>query len=835
MKRHSGLIRSMILFMVLSLVGTSEAISQLVAHFPMELKDGKITELQSGNSFTVNSKFSPENIPGAEGNALRLDGYSTYVTAGINTAELNSGALTFSLWCAMETYPMMNNDGAVNTSTFLAGNMNEDKKSGFAFLLSSQGDYSFECYVGGWKVSCKANEKLEKYLWNHLAAVVDMSAKEVYLYRNAELVGSISIRVDGAIVMGDEAFMIGKSFNDVKTGPFLLNTVNGLVDDIRIYNTVLAVDELGYKTPEHIADLSIPSERFEDDILRPVFHGMPAANWTNEPHGLTFYDGKYHLFFQKNANGPYWGRLHWGHITSENLYDWKEEKIALAPSIDYDWKGCWSGCVFTDATLTGGKPHLFYTAVDNAKATIAEAFPADEQLIGWTKDSRNPIIPGRPSGLSDDFRDPYVFTSNGEYYLIVGTSKDGVGAATLHRYNKTSKTWSNDGSIFFKGRNASIAGTFWEMPVIVPMNDGKWLFMATPLGGRQGVEVLYWVGTIADDGTFSPLPAYQNEPKEMELSGMSKDGYGLLSPSLYQVESGKQIAIGIVPDKLGSNDNYNLGWAHTFSLPRELTLDENNQLAQKPYSGLSALRTATNYSATDLSLNGTKDLSPVSGRCLDVQARFTVGSASKIGFRLFKTNNQAVEVYYDPKLNKMVVDTRSVDRLKNDEGSFNGLYESTLPAKVANGSTFDLHVYVDHSIMDIFINEKWAFSVRLFPTSSVATSAEVFSEGGETLFSKLNAWILDPKDGGGGTGVTETEKQENTIRLTSVGGFLKYENLPEDAVLIFYDFSGQLLLQTHVKDSFGMMQPPVSGSCIVSVIAPGISYNQKIAFYNSER
>lgn len=144
------------------------------------------------------------------------------------------------------------------------------------------------------------------------------------------------------------------------------------------------------------------------------------------------------------------------------------------------------------------------------------------------------------------------------------------------------------------------------MPVIVPMNDGKWLFMATPLGGRQGVEVLYWVGTIADDGTFSPLPAYQNEPKEMELSGMSKDGYGLLSPSLYQVESGKQIAIGIVPDKLGSNDNYNLGWAHTFSLPRELTLDENNQLAQKPYSGLSALRTATNYSATDLSLNGTK-------------------------------------------------------------------------------------------------------------------------------------------------------------------------------------------------------------------------------------
>lgn len=821
--------KASLLLAVLSLAALPPGFAQLVAHFPMDVESGKITEVQSGKSFAVNSNFPAENLPGAEGNALRLDGYSTYVAAGINASALNRQALSVSLWCAMETYPMMANDAAVNTSTTLAGNLDEAKKSGFAFLLSSQGDYSFDFYVNGWRVSCKAVGKLEKYVWNHLSAVVDMATRQARIYRDGEPVGSVEIKLDGDLSPGEETFVIGKSFNDAKTGPFLLNTVNGLIDDIRVYDTALPPSRLGFKTPEHVADLSIPRSRFEGDPLRPVFHGMPAANWANEPHGLTFYDGKYHLFFQKNANGPYWGRLHWGHLTSTDLCHWEEEEIALAPSENYDWKGCWSGCLFSDPVLTGGKPHLFYTAVDNSKATIAEASPVDGQLVGWTKDPRNPIVPGRPAGLSDDFRDPYIFTSNGAYYMIVGTSKDNVGAATLHRYNPQAKTWSNDGSIFFKGRNASIAGTYWEMPVIVPMEDGKWLFMATPLGARQGVEVLYWVGTIATDGTFNPLPAYQNEPKEMELSGMGKDGYGLLSPSLHRMEAGKYVAIGIVPDKLRAEDNYSLGWAHTFSLPRELTLDGNNRLVQKPYEGLSALRTRIAYSAADFTLDGAKNLAPVSGRCVEAKAAFKVNAADKVGFRFFKDGNRAVEVYYNPSLNKIVVDARTADRLKNDQGSFNGLYESTLPERPAEGSTLDLHVYVDHSILDIFVNRKWACSVRLFPTGDAATGVEAFSDGGATSFDRLDAWTLDPKNGGGGSGLHEAST--GNIRLYAAGGLLHYGNLPADAILSFYDFSGRILARSRIPGTDGTMQPPVRGSCIVHVKASGVDHSEKVTFH----
>lgn len=120
------------------------------------------------------------------------------------------------------------------------------------------------------------------------------------------------------------------------------------LDDTTIYNKAFTAEEAAMPEPENAADLSIPASRYAADVLRPTFHGMPATAWTNECHGMAYSGGRYHLFFQKNANGSYMARLHWGHIWSENLYKWHEDRIAIAPSETYDIKGCWSGAVFTD-------------------------------------------------------------------------------------------------------------------------------------------------------------------------------------------------------------------------------------------------------------------------------------------------------------------------------------------------------------------------------------------------------------------------------------------------------------------------------------------------------
>lgn len=719
----------------------------IAAQFDMTLSDNTVTESVSNQKFTVNSALPLFNTNGARGKALRFDGYSNYVKAAINTSALGTGGMTFSIWVAPETYPMMNVAEAEATPSYstIAGNLDEAGKTGFALQLSSQGGLRF-CYCpGGWSLTVESSEKLPCGKWNHIAAVADYTGKKTYLYLNGKLVGEGNNRY-GAIAFKDGAsgFYIGKGAEELKSGVFNINTFCGLIDDITIYNKVLSSNDIAaVQKAESNVDFSYPLSRYNANILRPRFHGMPSGGWTNECHGMAYSDGRYHVFFQKNANGPYMARLHWGHISSENLYLWREEPIALRPSESYDIKGCWSGCVFTDGQLTGGKPGIIYTAVDNAKAVIAQALPADNTLATWEKAAGNPIINGRPSGLSDDFRDPYFFSANGEKYIIVGTSKDNVGACTLHKYSNGN--WSNDGKIFFKGTNALEHGTFWEMPNMTDMGNGKWLFTCTPLNTGNGVETLYWVGTVGSDGTFTPDNGMT--PGKLELDGMSKDGYGLLSPTIMK-DGDKTLLLGIVPDKLPSSRNYEMGWAHCYSLPREISLAADGTLIQKPYGGLTGMRSAGGFSIIDATIEGAKTLSPVSGSMVELCGTFEIGTAD-FGFNFYKSGNNYGRIYFSPAKGAVIVDLQNLNRIANDNGTFKGLYESVLPERLGTGDKIKMHVFIDHSIMDVFINDKWAFSVRLFPVDTASTGVEAFADGSVKAIS-LQAWNLNENNTGTG-------------------------------------------------------------------------------------
>lgn len=822
-KNYFSLFAAITIFLFAGSIKSSAANDpSLVAYFPMELTGNAISEVISGKSFIVQNNFNrPENIPGAEGNALRLDGYSTYSTTQFNVQNLTTTGLTVSLWCAMETYPVISPDNYSTTATYIAGNMRDDLKTGFAFTLNNAGRYAFEVYINGVKTTCyDAYSNLPKYEWANLTATVNTTTQQVKLFRNGELVARVSF-AGTSINTGSNSFIIGKSFADDKVGIFRTNVINGLVDDIRIFSRTFADTEIIDQTPQNTADLSIPKSRHASDIQRPEFHGQPATNWTNEPHGLVFYNNKFHVFFQKNANGPYMARLHWGHISSPDMLNWTEEKIAIGPSETYDSKGCWSGCVFTDDVFTAGLPTIFYTGVDYAKASIDKATPTDNGLISWIKDSSNPQVPNKPTGLSDDFRDPCVFTSNGNLYMIVGTSKNGLGATTLHKYNSTLKTWSNDGKIFYQSSSTNY-GTFWEMPVITPMADGKWLFAATPLGGIQGVETLYWVGTINADGTFN---SYSATPKEVELGTMGKDGYGLLSPSILN-KDGKTIAIGIVPDKLPSANNLQLGWAHLYSLPREWSLDASNNLIQQPYSGTQAMRVASSsINITDQDVSGTMSLAPVAGKAVEIDGNFVVSTATSFGFHVRKNGTNYISIHYTPATNTFTVDAQNVTRLSNDVGEYNGLYESTLPVKPALGDTMRIHVFIDHSIMDIFVNNKYAFSIRVFPTDTNAEDVEAFSTGGSTHAVSIQAWKLNSLQG-----YTEvvSHRSDFDIKMYSKNGDLFYENVPVNSKIVILNLSGQIVLTSNCNSSSGSIALKPNTVYIAQISGNDYSTTRKI-------
>lgn len=742
-----------------------------IMHIPLEISGSDSTlEAVSGTPLDINGHFAAEAIAGAAGNALRFDGYTTFVDGAlVPVGEEKAGAMTVSLWVAPETYPIVRHDSPADDKIALATTIDRDGRTGWEFGLGYTGKYSFTCFSGGWEVMVEADDLLPCYEWSHLVAVVDGASKKATLYRNGAEVGRTKCM--NTVDSRASRIYIGKGKESTYSGPFLINTFNGLIDDIEVFDTALEPTEFASVKPENDADLSIPASRFADDTLRPRFHGMPAAAWTNECHGMYHSDGRYHLFFQKNANGPYMSRLHWGHISSENLYDWREEKIAIAPGADFDIKGCWSGCVFSDPEVTGGKPAAVYTGVDYAKAMMVLATAKDDALIEWEKPSA-PIIHGRPDGLSDDFRDPYFFRDGDKAYIIVGSSKNNIGTTTLHEYNPSTHTWSNDGRTFFSGETQGQDGRFWEMPNVTKMDGDKWLFTVTPLETLTGVHTMYRTGTIADNGTFIPD---SGAPKNVELT--SKDGFGLLSPTVYQ-HDGKTIALGIVPDKLSGQDNYNLGWAHCYSLPREWSLAEDGSLIQRPFEGLKGMRSGTAVSLGSRTLDGAVSLNPVSGRAAEIDAMFTVGS-TPFGFRFFKGAEGEATLEYNPSTGEMTVDFTKLTRLQNDGYSYNGVYRFSLPERPKAGEKLHIDLFIDHSIIDLFVGDRWATSIRVFPTDSDADGIEVFSDG-QTQLDFLDAWTLK----GGGSGIGEVTSDsvypDGTIDVFHLSGYKVKERVEPD-------------------------------------------------------
>lgn len=725
----------------------------IVAHFPLEPDDsGMITETVSGDRFEVLGTFGAESQPGVRGRSLFLDGYSSYVGARLRKLPV-SRKMTVNLWVAVQSYPVIKVDSPdPGGQTCIVNCLDDESRSGFGYFLGFDGQYSFQVYVGGEKAIVNVVAPLPRYRWNSLTAVVDADRRRLSLYNNGQLVAEGDCP-SGDISVGDAPLHMGQDSWEVWFGSgvdaFRTTAFGGLLDELTIYDEALGADAMKSWHAESAPVLTVPRQRYEDDRWHPRFHGCPSGGWTNEPHGLIYADGRYHIFFQKNAAGPYMARLHWGHLTSANLYDWQEERIAIAPGEPFtdtsgrfglDMKGCWSGCVFTDPAFNGGKPTILYTGVDYARARIFEAVPAagDNSLLVWNKNT-TPLIDGCPDGFSDDFRDPYFYRNGNDAYIMVGCQKDGTGAVTRHRYAEGS--WSrNHGEYSYHAWDTAADGTYIEMPSLTLMPGGKWLFVYTPIGTAQGVKTMYRTGHINQDGIFITDGA-STTSRGFDLFG--RDGFGLMSPSIMS-RDGRVTAIGIVADKLGSADNKANGWAHCYSLPRELTVDADGNLWQKPAAELAGMRSSTSYSKENFQLDGTLVLAGVEGRLAEIRGEFTCSDGST-GIRFFKNpanpDHSHASLTFNPTAHTVTIDLRHLPRIVNDGYPYGGVYEASLPEDIVKGKDVSFALYIDRSVVDLFVNDRYAASVRIFPHDLDGTRIEAFADGA-TQVKRLEGWQL---------------------------------------------------------------------------------------------
>jgi beta-fructofuranosidase len=640
--------------------------------------------------------------------ALRFDGYSVWLRHTAAPAVAPGDALTVMAWVALEAYP-------VSEATLVQ--MDTNAGTVFRFSIDRFGYLQCGSHPDAAESVCRSGEALEKSTWIHLAASIDGGG--ITLFRDGVAVAHRSNSLVNLKGSEGVSFEVGRSPDSpVEAGIFPTGVINGLLREVQIFK-----GKLGPTTLQEIIagskldgppNLQINGPWCVDDPQRPICHAQPPRAWTNEPHGLIHWGGQYHLFYQKNPDGPYWSRLNWGHMSSPDLLTWTEMPVALTPELPYDSKGCWSGSVIDH----DGKLTLVYTGVDEVKAGISIASSADG--IHFTKYSGNPVIPSPPKpGDYLDFRDPFIWREGEVYYLIVGSGVKDVGGTALLYRSKDLNHWEYLKQLFTGEQKTS--GPFFEMPIFVKEGD-RHALIVSELPGRAS----YWVGSWKDE-QFTPI---SSEPRHLELFNH------LLSPTPWTEKDGSIVTMGIIPDERPANEVWRAGWVHLYSLPRVLSIDESGAVWQRPHPSLDRLcKRVSSVSAMKLEDGSVRVLSGITETSLRLRATIKRGQSTSISLLLRRSpdGEEQTVVTYDWEQRRLTLDrTRSSldPHVRRDR-------EDTAYAPEQK-DTIHFDVFADRSVLEVFIDGRASFAARIYPTLSTSSGIAFAAAGSGAAIESMS-------------------------------------------------------------------------------------------------
>lgn len=293
------------------------------------------------------------------------------------------------------------------------------------------------------------------------------------------------------------------------------------------------------------------SEQFEGGFLMPErlsYHFEPKTGWINDPNGLCFFRGRYHVFFQHYPHAPVWGPMHWGHAVSDDLIHWEELPIALTPDKPYEEPlGCWSG----SAVVKDDKMYLFYTSVSDEFGQTQSMAVSDDG-IHFVKYDKNPIIPHYPEDGSRDFRDPKVTKIGDEYVMVVGSGKDETGKVLLYK-SKDLFDWAYKGVLYENKEYGSV----FECPDFFPFED-KYLLVFSQGGVKtHAMAMLY--GDF-DGENFFPISEHRPEA-----------GPEFYAPQTFLDDQGRRILIGWL-FRWGKKPPKGVDYAGALTIPREIKM-----------------------------------------------------------------------------------------------------------------------------------------------------------------------------------------------------------------------------------------------------------------------
>lgn len=464
----------------------------------------------------------------------------------------------------------------------------------------------------------------------------------------------------------------------------------------------------------------ITFESIVTEEFRPSYHFTPESGWMNDPNGLIYLDGEYHLFYQHYPDSTVWGPMHWGHAVSTDLINWESLPIALYPdSLGY----IFSGSAVLDAENSSGlgtaetPPMVAIFTYHNAEEANTSSNTFQSQAIAisldkgrsWEKYEGNPVLPN--PGIRD-FRDPKVSQI---------TNPDGsrswiMTLAVLDQINfYTSPDLKNWALLGEFGKTIGAHGGVWECPDLLPFKtpagESKWVLLVSinPGGPQSGSATQYFIGAFKN-GQFTP------DDTMIRWLDYGPDNYAGVTWSNLPTAQNRTLFIGWMSNWLYANVVPTKAWRSAMTVPRELSLfdvDGTLLLKSAPADELEKLR-SEEYEVD-------KQTSELPSEAVEITANVNSDSFS-ITF-----SNELEESLVISKENGLV----SIDRRNAGKSDFQRDFAAIHSAPMS-WEAKDIRIFLDASSIELFVNDgELVMTSILFPSSPLKSLT--FSENLNSL------------------------------------------------------------------------------------------------------
>lgn len=461
--------------------------------------------------------------------------------------------------------------------------------------------------------------------------------------------------------------------------------------------------------------------------MRPLLHFTPPKNWLNDPNGLVYFQGEYHLFYQHHPHSLDWGPMHWGHALSRDLLRWEP----LPPALEPDEQGqIFSGSAAVDWQNSAGfGPQALVALFTHHREpghheAQSLAFSLDCGR-SWHKYPLNPVLPN--PGLRD-FRDPKIFWHNDCWNLCLA-----AGREICFYTSPNLKQWKRAGVFAPPGLpRASVLETpdLFQLPVN-GSGAKRWILTlgisdGAPAGGSGS---RYFIGDF-DGCAFTPASA--------DWLDYGPDFY---APQTWSdAPAGRRILLGWMSNWLYARQTPATDWRGMFSLPRELTLVETPggpRLAQQPIAELQAWRREISVSGGKTLPPGEYPLHQGQASACEALAEILPGAATRFGFKIQTGADEATFIFYDRQTN-----TLNLNRARSGQVNFHPAFAASHAAPLPGGERIALRILFDYNALEVFAQDGLlVLSACIFPAAPTAQWT-FFVEGGALTLASLKFFQL---------------------------------------------------------------------------------------------